>query len=227
MDSFTNYYNLLPTELSAAVIIINLFITLLLEVAIVYIYRKTRHGLSYSESFVFTLIMIGVLGCSIMMIVQNNIVGAFALLGAFSLIRFRTILKESSDIAFVLFSLATGVAVGTNHYALAFITVIFLAAAIYVLRKWGFGSVSDNFDFLLILKADSSFAPTKLDQVFKDTARGIELLHRKQHGNQPVEYAYTLRLKSSADVHAIADSIKKIPSITQFELLTGKSTAEY
>jgi uncharacterized MnhB-related membrane protein len=106
MDSFTNYYNLLPTELSAAVIIINLLITLLLEVAIVYIYRKTRHGLSYSESFVFTLIMIGVLGCSIMMIVQNNIVGAFALLGAFSLIRFRTILKESSDIAFVLFSLA-------------------------------------------------------------------------------------------------------------------------
>jgi hypothetical protein len=55
----------------------------------------------------------------------------------------------------------------------------------------------------------------------------VAVIQRKQHGNQPVEYAYTLRLKSSADVHAIADSIKKIPSITQFELLTGKSTAEY
>jgi hypothetical protein len=221
-----NYYNILSTELSAALIVINLLVTLALEACIVFIYRRTRHGLSYSESFVFTLIMIGVLGASIMMIVQNNIVGAFALLGAFSLIRFRTILKESSDIAFVLFSLATGVAVGTGHYTLAIITVIFLGIAIYVMRRFGFGSVTDNYDFLLILRASSAFDPAVLAPVFAEYGKGHELLSAK-HREGSAEYAYTIKLKKSTDVTPLSARLRALAGVTTFELLTGKSTAEY
>lgn len=226
MDNFLNYYNLLPTELSAAVIVLNLLLALLLQLAVVFIYRRTRHGLSYSESFAFTLVMVGVLGCSIMMIVQNNIIGAFALLGAFALIRFRTILKESSDVAFVLFSLATGVAVGTNHYMLALITVTFLGVAIWGLRKWGFGSVSDNFDYLLIFEAPNTFAPATVETVLDKHARSREMLHTKVRETQ-TEYAYRMQLNNAQLVNELAQDIRGVKDIARFELLTGRSTAEY
>ena len=90
-----NFFNLTPTEISAAVIVLNIAVSLLLQLLIIFVYKKTHQGLSYSSSLIFTIAMIGVLGTVIMMVVQNNLIGAFTLLGAFSLIRFRTILKET------------------------------------------------------------------------------------------------------------------------------------
>src|SRR3990167_777280 len=107
-----NFLFLAETETSAAIIVINLIFVFLLELVIAWVYRKTHRTLSYSQSFVGTIILMGIIASLIMMVVTENIVGAFALLGAFSLIRFRTIMKETRDIAFVFFALAIGVAVG-------------------------------------------------------------------------------------------------------------------
>lgn len=106
MLEVANFYNFTGTEFSSAIVIFNVLLTFALQMAVVWVYKKTHRGISYSQSFLFTLVMIGVLGAVIMMVVQNNLIGAFALLGAFSLIRFRTIVKDTRDVAFVFFALA-------------------------------------------------------------------------------------------------------------------------
>jgi len=82
-----------------------------------------------------------------MMVVQNNLIGAFALLGAFSLIRFRTILKETRDIAFVFFALVIGVAVGTSNYSIALIGTIFVSIVILLFNKYNIGSIKNGLGF--------------------------------------------------------------------------------
>ena len=223
----TNFYNLNPTELSAGVILFNLFFAFILQLIIVYIYKKTRHGLSYSQSFIFTLIIIGVLGTAIMMAVQHNIIGAFAIFGAFTLIRFRSILKETSDLAYVFFALVTGISTGMSHYSLAVITTLFLSIVIYLFYRFGFGSVSDNFDYILILHTESSFNINSLNPFFQQYIQSYELLHLKKYEDQKNEVSLSLRLKHSADIANINNYLNNIGAIKKFELLTGKNTSEF
>ncbi|OHA30093.1 MAG: hypothetical protein A3G52_02340 [Candidatus Taylorbacteria bacterium RIFCSPLOWO2_12_FULL_43_20] len=223
----SGFYNLNPTELSAAVIFFNLFFSLVLQLVIVYVYKKTRHGLSHSQSFIFTIIIVGTLCTAIMMAVQNNIVGAFAIFAAFTLIRFRTILKEPSDLAYVFFALVIGIASGMSHYSLALITVLFLSLIIYLFHRFGFGNISDNFDYLFIFSADDTFSLDAVKQFLGENVESHELLRARYNGGDRNEFSMSIRLKESDDLNKITDFLKKTRSIKKLEVMTGKSTSEY
>ncbi len=77
------------------------------------LYRKTHQSPSCSRSFINTLVMLAMVTCMVMMVIGNNIARAFSLVGALSIIRFRTAVKDTRDTAFVFFALASGMASGT------------------------------------------------------------------------------------------------------------------
>ena len=74
-------------------ILINLAASFILALAIAFTYRATHRGLSYSQSFVLTLIFVTVITSMVVMVIGNNLARAFALVGAMSIIRFRTVVK--------------------------------------------------------------------------------------------------------------------------------------
>ena len=103
--------NLLPefqAIYSPQSIIINLTLSFILGVIVSLIYKKTHKGLSYSQSFMITNIFVAVIVCMVIMIIGNNLARAFALVGALSIIRFRTVVKDTKDTAFIFWSLAVG-----------------------------------------------------------------------------------------------------------------------
>lgn len=222
-----DFYSLNPTEFSSAVILFNLFFAFALELVIVFAYKKTRHGLSHSRSFVFSLVITGILSAAIMMAVQNNIIGAFAVFAAFTMIRFRSILKEPSDLAFLFFALVIGISSGMSHYSLAFITVVFLSGVIFLINRFGFSSVSDNFDYVLLLSTTNEFAPETLDNILEGKVAHRELLHIKQYENGTNEYSHSLRLKEGVVAEKLAKILQQEKSVVQVEFLTGKSTSEF
>lgn len=226
--NLNSFYNLTATELSGAVIIFNLILAFLLQLVIIYVYKKTRHGLSYSQSFVFTLIIVGVLSATIMMAVQNNVIGAIAIFGAFTIIRFRSILKETSDLAYIFFALVIGISVGMGHYPLALITTIFLSVIIYLFYRLGFGSVSDNFDYLLIITGNENLKiDSKAEEFFKENVTQRELLHSKDFSDNCKELSFSLRVKNDIDPLAISEYFRKLSSVKTVEILTGKNTSEF
>lgn len=227
MESLTNFYNITTTELSAGVIVFNLLFAFVLQLLIVYVYKKTRHGLSYSQSFVFTLIIVGTLGASVMMAVQNNVIGALAIFGAFTLIRFRSILKETSDLAYVFFALVVGISVGMGHYPLALLTTAFLSLVIYLFHRFGFGSVSDNFDYLLIFTAPANYSAKSVFTTLQPLVTTTELLHEK-HYTDHAEYSISLRLKQATEPSTIIATLKtNHKEIGTAELITGRNTSEF
>ncbi|PIZ81358.1 MAG: DUF4956 domain-containing protein, partial [Parcubacteria group bacterium CG_4_10_14_0_2_um_filter_41_6] len=102
-------------------VILNLALTFILALVIALVYKNTHKGLSYSQSFLFTLILISVITTIAMMVIGNSLAIAFGLLGAFSIIRFRTPVKEAKDTGYIFFSLVEGMAVGTNNHVIAII----------------------------------------------------------------------------------------------------------
>lgn len=222
-----DFYNLTTTEFSAATVLINLILSLLLQLVIVYIYKKTHRGLSYSSSFVFTFIIVGVIGTVVMMVVQHNIARAFGLLGAFSLIRFRTILKETRDIAFLFFALAIGIAVGTNNYVIALMSAVIISLAIWLFYKYNLGHMKDGLGHVLTFNVSGEDVPIEdLKSVIGSKANSYELLQIRSHG-EITRYVFAVRPKSDTDLSNLMSELRKRSSVADVEFITGERGVEY
>lgn len=225
MDQFLNFYNFTGTEFSSAVIVFNIVFAFVLGLIIVWAYRKTHQGLSYSQQFVFTIILMAPLASVVMMIVEHNLIGAFGLLGAFSLIRFRTIIKETRDVAFVFFALTTGVAVGTTNYAIALLSTILISLIILILYRYNFGSAAKE-GFILTLNTSPRFKTENLNNIFSKYLDKHDLVHAKTTPHKG-EYAFVLKFKNENDVDQFIKDVRDIPEIEQSQLITGQQSTEY
>ena len=226
--SLFNFYNFTGTEFSAAIVVFNLLYSFVLQLAVVWVYKKTHRGLSHSQSFLFTMVIIGVLGTVVMMVVQNNLIGAFALLGAFSLIRFRTIVKETRDVAFIFFALAIGVAVGTNNYSVALISTALISAMILALSRYGFGLITKESiaGYVLTLESGTGFSMAALESAL--AAYGtVEVLHAKHKQGEGGHYAFSVHFKEPSNLHDLSAKLAGFPGVLRFEFITSRHTVEY
>lgn len=222
-----NFYNLTSTELSSAVIVLNIIFSFVLQMAIVLIYKKTHQGLSYSRSFIFTLVMIGVLGTVVMMVVKSNLVGAFTLLGAFSLIRFRTILKETRDIAFVFFALVIGIAVGTDYYSIAIIATILLSLIILFLDHYGVGSMAGNLGLILMINAKNDLDMANVRSVLSQRADDFDLMQSRADDLGASHYVFSVKLKDNFDAAGLLKELGHLSGIAEVEIIMGDQGVEY
>lgn len=100
-------------------------------IALVYVW--THQGMSFSQSFVQSLVMSGVVTATMMLAIGNNIVWGIGVVGALALVRFRTNLRDPRDIIFIFAALVAGVASGTRSFALAGLgTAAFCLVSLYL-----------------------------------------------------------------------------------------------
>lgn len=100
------------------------------------VYKFTHTGFGYSQSFVITLIMMCTIISLVILVVGENIAGAFSFAGALAVIRFRMSLREPKDIAYVLFATVEGLAVGARAYVMAVLGVVLLGLFIIIITKF-------------------------------------------------------------------------------------------
>ena len=116
-------------------VVFAMLFSLALNIGIAQVYRKTYRGTRYSQDYVQTLIMIGVVTTILIMVVSGNGAIAFGMFAAFSVIRFRRNLGQSRDLAFVFFAMAIGMVVGARLYGAALIIALIVSTAIWILTK--------------------------------------------------------------------------------------------
>ncbi len=109
-----------------------------LALAIAKTYQVTHKGVSYSQSIVQTYVLMCVVVAVIMLVIGSNIARAFSLVGALSIVRFRNAVKDSRDVGFVFWSMAVGMAVGTQFYFLATFTTAVIACYVLIMHYFNF-----------------------------------------------------------------------------------------
>ena len=117
-------------------IAIALVLSFVLSSAIGWVYRSTHRNISYSQSYVQTLVMLGMIISLIMLVVGSNIARAFALVGALSVIRFRNAIKETRDVGFIFLVMGIGMACGTRFYLLAIAATVTICLAVVVMQRF-------------------------------------------------------------------------------------------
>ena len=110
--------------------------SLVLGMLIAYVYRATHKGVSYSQSFVQTLVILSMVVSVVMLIIGSNLARAFSLVGALSVVRFRNAVKETRDVGFVFFVMIIGMAAGTRFYVLAAVAATTICLVILIMVKF-------------------------------------------------------------------------------------------
>jgi uncharacterized protein DUF4956 len=132
---FTHLENLDLFPLTGAEILRNIVVALLCGLAIGRLYRMTYRGPGYSVAFVDSLALLAMITAVVILIIGNNLARAFGLVGAMSIIRFRTAIKDTLDIVYIFFALVVGMAAGAGYYKIAILATVAVGMMIYVLAK--------------------------------------------------------------------------------------------
>src|SRR3954451_5319122 len=135
-----------PTNYAA--MLIGILLAFVCGHAIAWIYMLTHTGLSYSRSYVNTLIMMPVIVAMVMMILANNLVLAFGLMAIFAMVRFRSILRDTLDTAYVLAVIVLGLACGTLKFTSAIIGCLILSGIMLYFWATAFGT-RHRYDLIL------------------------------------------------------------------------------
>jgi hypothetical protein len=125
-------------QVSVEVLIARLGLAAVLGAAVAAVYFLTqRKQRAAAASFVATLVLLTVLLAMVSLVIGNNVARAFGLVGALSIVRFRTVVEDTRDTAFVIFAVITGMAVGSGYLAVALVGVPIVSVTAWLLSNWG------------------------------------------------------------------------------------------
>lgn len=122
-------------QLPLQTIVIRLAAAALLGGAVALIYRVTRPGSAVTQAFLRTLVLLSIMIAMVTQVIGNNVAMAFSLVGALSIVRFRTIVRDIEDTAFVIFSVAIGMAAGASQARLALTGLAIVLITAIVMRS--------------------------------------------------------------------------------------------
>lgn len=138
MDFLTNSI-VLTNEVTIMVGLIRLSTTFLLVLALAVIYKRLNRGKEDCHIMMHSMIYIGVILSGAMMVIGTNLVVAFGLLGAVSIIRFRTVVDNPIDMSFLFLAIVVGISCGLGLFAHAFLLTFFVGVLIIILNRFRVG----------------------------------------------------------------------------------------
>jgi len=112
-----------------------LVLAFVLGLAIAWVYKRARRANGEAESFGVTLVLLTILIAMVTQVISDNVARAFSLVGALSIVRFRTVVRDTQDTAYVIFAVAIGMAMGANHPTVALCGLAVVGGAALLLRK--------------------------------------------------------------------------------------------
>jgi len=201
-------------------VLIRLLMALALGTLVAWIYRRTRKGAEISASFPVTLVLLSVLIAMVTEVIGDNIARAFSLVGALSIVRFRTVVRDTQDTAYVIFAVVVGMAVGARDLWVAVIGlgVVGLAAYLMMARAKVFSASQPP--FLLSLRVGLGHDLDKLlEKTFAAHLQERELMSVAT-GKQGVslDVTYETRLRPAVSPDELVKALNLLEGVQRVQL---------
>jgi uncharacterized membrane protein YhiD involved in acid resistance len=227
MSKIEENLNLFAAVYHPSDILMNMTLACILGVVISALYKATHKGLSYSQSFMLTTIFVTVVVAMVMMVIGNSLAKAFALVGALSIIRFRTVIKDTKDTAYVFMALAAGMAAGTSSYVLAFIGTSVFSVLALILHITNYGSLYKS-EFIIRFRAETGLQP-QYQKIFDEFCNSVNLLHAEpsEDGHKTNHLTFDVTMKKDEHLDQFVQNIESIEGVSETALIASKSDVDY
>lgn len=214
-DSFQNEENL-----SIKVLVVRLAVAFAMGCVVAGIYRLTQGKPRQQVSgFVATLVLLTVLIGMVTLVIGNSVARAFSLVGALAIVRFRTVVEDTRDTAFVIFAVGVGMAVGAGFLAIPLVGIPFAALAAFLFRPRSI-PVVDPHDSTLTVRIGVGNAPDTLLRATLDKFLERSSLQATATARQgaALELTYQVRLRRREDAPALVAELNGLEGVQAVEL---------
>nr|AGD93288.1 hypothetical protein orf510 [uncultured bacterium]AGD93325.1 hypothetical protein orf510 [uncultured bacterium] len=208
---------LTPATASSLAVLGRLVTAALFGGIVALVYARTR-PVREESTFTVTLVLLSVLIAMVTQVIGDNVARAFSLVGALSIVRFRTVVRDTRDTAFVIFSVAVGMAVGSSHPAVALNGILVVGVVAAVMSRQSIVRTSDP--YLLQLRIGighdaETLLRTVLDAHVRDR-RLVSMATARQ--GMALEVAYRAALGDESSASALVKALNRLEGVQSVTL---------
>jgi uncharacterized membrane protein YhiD involved in acid resistance len=234
MNSESNYFLdmlLKPSEtdiFSVPEVLLAMTVSTLLCYVLSMVYRHTHRGTSYSQSFLVTMFIMGVATAVVMMIIGSNIARAFSLVGALSIIRFRTAVKDPRDTGYLFAAMIAGMGCGTQFYMAAILMTAFVSVLVVVLFRTNFGIKQKLEGIIRITYKKGDGTVERIEEQMEETFGDYKLINRiLDFGDDEETNVYVVRPGPSTEEREIERRLRQVEGVVNLAIYQSDQHAPF
>ncbi len=201
---------------SLLTIIFTMVLALVLGCVIAWVYRRNYRGVMFSGNFTLTLIMMTLITAPVVLCIKNSVALSMGMVGALSIVRFRTAVKDPLDTAYMFWALTTGILLGAGQFLLTVVAMVLIAIMMTVLVNIQSKGVNS---YLLVIRA-SAEAERSIAQLVSGIR--IQKLKSKTVNGSSVEMTYEVRVDKP---DALLNRLNSVPGVIDATLVSYQGEA--
>ena len=198
-------------SISVEMILISLLVSFVISLFIVFVYKKTFSGVVYNKTIVMTIVMIAMVTSMVIRTINSNLSLSLGMVGALSIIRFRTAIKEPMDTAFLFWAIVSGIMCGAGLYFIAVCGSLLLGLLFYVLYLMYIKAKSQYLLVVIYKSENSQIVESKLDSLTKK-----KLKSKSVNGNNVIEVTYEVEYDNTVDelMKSLSGDVRNVNLVT-------------
>lgn len=212
MQQLSNGFS--ASDVATSEILVTLIITIVISLYLFAVYRFVTANAFYSLNFNISMVAMSVITAGIIMAMQSSIVISLGMVGALSIVRFRTAIKEPLDLLFLFWSIGTGIICGAGLYKIAIITAVCVTVIIVLLRMIP-ASATKKILFVSMKNAD---VEADIDRIIKEKSKRYTVKSRNITAIS-AEYVYEISSSCESD---LVNAISKIEGVNKVSLIANE-----
>lgn len=205
----------------------SLLLAFILSSLLAFVYEKTFLGLSYSRNFVQAIVLSSIVAATVMQAIGDNVGRGLGMLGALSIVRFRTNFKDPRDIMFLFAALGAGIGCGVFAWGAAAGGTIAFSIVALILSRAGLGS-KHFFDGMLRFAMPNESEPRiAIEKVLRKNLKTFVLVTmREVDGGERLDIAYQVRLTAKKPAAEVLSELTKVKGVSDIQFMMQDATTE-
>ena len=226
MDDFLSVYGTMQW-LGVEQIFLALLVPFLLSSVLATVYRWTFQSLSYSRSFIHTMVISSMIVSMVIMAIGDSFARGLGILGSLAIVRFRTPVRDTRDMVFLFACMGLGIACGAAAFGVAIISTLVISSAMMLLHWSPFASRRAHEALLRYVLPVHSASDEKIKETLRTTCSTFSLIAMREVGQgDMIEYCYQIRLLDPSYHADIIKSLSNISDVSEPNLLFQRTTVE-
>jgi uncharacterized membrane protein YhiD involved in acid resistance len=173
------------------------------------VYKKTFNGVIYSHSFNISLIIMTMATALVIMGISQNVLLSLGMVGALSIVRFRTPIKDPMDLVYLFWSVIAGILSGAGFILLSSIGSVLIGLVIILFAN----KIKVDNPYLLVVKFDKHFVGEEIERIMKEKTKKFSLKSKSIIQDSEIEVTYEIRVKENdAEIASEISSMKGVSS---------------
>lgn len=218
-----NPSNVLKVDLTPGQVALSFLLAFALSFIWATVYRKTHSGVAYTRSFFLTLMLISPTVAMVMLAIGSNVALSLGLVGALSIIRFRTVIKDAKDMVFLFLSIGIGLCCGANAWMVAVIGTAMVSLITVLMSRIGHDRAGSA-DYILIFRSSQKEPWNALSTAAQDMVSWRQLRGATDvDSGKEFEYTYNVRLASKTAPERVIGEFGKNEAIRQLTMIAPEN----